>query len=147
MAAAFNTPLAAITFVLEEIVQDLNSPLMGSVILASVLGAFTVHAIIGKNPAFILPQVEGATWRAYLGVPMASAFASLVGIGFQRATLRLRAFSKGWKTLPSWMHPLARWPDCLDPWGAVFFWSGRLGVFGLGYDDLSAISMARLDGA
>ncbi|MGI8955325.1 MAG: chloride channel protein, partial [Chthoniobacterales bacterium] len=29
LAAAFNTPLAAITFVLEEIVQDLNSPLVG----------------------------------------------------------------------------------------------------------------------
>jgi chloride channel protein, CIC family len=139
LAAAFNTPLAAITFVLEEIVQDLNSPLVGSVILASVLGAFTVHAIIGKNPAFVLPQVEGATWRAYLGIPIASAFASLVGIGFQRATLLLRAFAKSWNGLPRWMHPLL---GGLTVWilgVAVFIWSGRLGVFGLGYDDLSAL--------
>ncbi len=144
LAAAFNTPLAAITFVLEEIVQDLNSPLIGSVILASVLGAFTVHAIIGSNPAFVLPQVEGATWRAYLGVPLASAFASLVGIGFQRATLGLRAFSRSWKTLPGWMHPLL---GGLTVWSLgilVFVWSGRLGVFGLGYDDLSAILQGRI---
>jgi len=106
LAAAFNTPLAAITFVLEEIVQDLNSPLVGSVILASVLGAFAVHAIIGENPAFVLPQIEGATWRAYLGVPLASAFASLVGIAFQRATLRLRGISKNWNAIPRWIHPL-----------------------------------------
>jgi chloride channel protein, CIC family len=139
LAAAFNTPLAAITFVLEEIVQDLNSPLVGSVILASVLGAFAVHAIIGKNPAFVLPQIEGATWRAYLGVPLASAFASLVGIAFQRATLQLRGFAKNWNGIPRWMHPLL---GGLTVWvlgAGLFLSSGHLGVFGLGYGDLSAM--------
>ncbi len=139
LAAAFNTPLAAITFVLEEIVQDLNSPLIGSVILASVLGAFAVHAIIGENPAFVLPQIEGATWRAYLGVPLASAFASLVGIAFQRTTLKLRGFSRNWTKFPRWLHPLL---GGLTVWFfgvAIFIWSGRLGVFGLGYTDLSAM--------
>ena len=144
LAAAFNTPLAAITFVLEEIVQDLNSPLVGSVILASVLGAFMVHAIIGKNPAFVLPQIEGATWRAYIGVPLASAFASLVGIAFQRTTLRLRGFSKNWSALPRWIHPLF---GGLTVWflgAGIFLWSGHLGVFGLGYDDLSALLHGRI---
>jgi CIC family chloride channel protein len=139
LAAAFNTPLAAITFVLEEIVQDLNSRLVGSIILASVLGAFAVHAIIGKNPAFVLPQIEGATWRAYIGVPIAAAFASLVGIGFQRATMWLRLLSKRWQALPRWMHPLL---GGLTVWVLgvlVFIWSGHLGVFGLGYDDLTAL--------
>lgn len=139
LAAAFNTPLAAITFVLEEIVQDLNSRLVGSIILASVLGAFAVHAIVGKNPAFVLPQIEGATWKAYVGVPLAAAFASIVGIGFQRATMWLRLLSKSWKTLPRWMHPLF---GGLVVWGlgvALFIWSGHLGVFGLGYDDLTAL--------
>ena len=54
LAAAFNTPLAAMTFVLEEIIGDLNSRLLGGVLLASVLGALAVHGIIGKQPAFIL---------------------------------------------------------------------------------------------
>ena len=144
LAAAFNTPLASITFVLEEIVQDLNSPLIGSIILASVLGAFTVHAIIGKNPAFVLPQIENTTWQVYAGVPLAAAFASLVGIGFQRATMHLRVFSKKWNGLPRWMHPLL---GGLTVWllgVSVFLWSGRLGVFGLGYDDLSAMLHGRI---
>lgn len=139
LAAAFNTPLAAITFVLEEIVQDLNSPLIGSIILASVLGAFTVHAIIGKNPAFVLPQIDATSWKVYICVPFASAFASLVGIAFQRSTLRLRSFSKNWNTLPRWMHPLL---GGLTVWllgVGIFMWSGHLGVFGLGYDDLTAL--------
>lgn len=116
LAAAFNTPLAAITFVLEEIVQDLNSPLIGSIILASVLGAFTVHAIIGKNPAFVLPQIDSTSWQVYICVPFAAAFASLVGIGFQRATLRLRLFSKNWNAVPRWTHPLM---------GGLTVWLGR----------------------
>jgi CIC family chloride channel protein len=144
LAAAFNTPLAAITFVLEEIVQDLNSPLIGGIILASVLGAFTVHAIIGRNPAFVLPQIEGTSWAVYFCVPFASAFASLVGIGFQRCTMRLREISKRWRGLPRWMHPTI---GGLTVWilgVAVFLWSGHLGVFGLGYDDLTEMLHGRI---
>jgi CIC family chloride channel protein len=35
IAAAFNTPLAAVVFSLEEIMGDLNAPVMGGVVLAS----------------------------------------------------------------------------------------------------------------
>lgn len=58
LAAAFNTPLAAITFVLEELIGDMNSRFLGGVVLSSVAGAFVVYAIIGKQPAFNLPGVE-----------------------------------------------------------------------------------------
>jgi CIC family chloride channel protein len=58
LAAAFNTPLAATTFVLEEIIGDLNSRLLGGVLLASVLGALVVHGVIGKQPSFTLTGVD-----------------------------------------------------------------------------------------
>jgi CIC family chloride channel protein len=45
LAAAFNTPLAATTFVLEEIIGDLNSRMLGAVLLASVLGALVSQAV------------------------------------------------------------------------------------------------------
>src|SRR4029077_5045385 len=35
IAAAFNTPMAAVLFALEEIVGDLHAPVLGSVVLAS----------------------------------------------------------------------------------------------------------------
>ena len=45
--------MAAIAFVLEEIIGDLNSRYLGGLLLASVLGAFMVHGIIGRELSFL----------------------------------------------------------------------------------------------
>ena len=60
LAAAFNTPIAAVTFVMEEIIQDLNSNLLGSVLLASVIGALVVHGLVGPQPAFAIHEHRSA---------------------------------------------------------------------------------------
>ena len=65
LAAAFNTPLAAITFVLEELVGDMNSRLLGSVVLSSLAGAFVVFAVIGKHPAFGIQMDDTWSWNMY----------------------------------------------------------------------------------
>ena len=140
LAAAFNTPLAAVTFVLEEIVQDLNSRILGSVLLASVIGAFVVQAVIGKQPSFTLATVEPSGWMMYLLVPVVAALAALVGVAFQRFTLTLRnqRQHRALTGIPLWLRPSL---GGLITWGlgvAVFLRTGHLGVFSLGYDDLSA---------
>lgn len=138
LAAAFNTPLAATTFVLEEIIGDLNSRFLGAVLLASVIGAFVVHGLIGRQPAFTLTGVESPTWVAYVLTPVVAALASVVGVYFQRVSLGLRARAKGIRALPKWMIPAV---GALLTWvlGSLVFWrTGHLGVFSLGYDDLSS---------
>jgi CIC family chloride channel protein len=137
LAAAFNAPLASVAFVLEEIIGDLNSRSLGMVLVAAVVGAFVVHACIGAQPAFSLPNITEPTWRAYLLMPVAAALGAVAGAFFQRATLDLRAASRKRPVVPRWLHPLA---GGLLTWVigmAVFAKSGRLGIFGLGYDDLS----------
>jgi CIC family chloride channel protein len=137
LAAAFNAPLAATTFVLEEIIGDLNSRLLGSVLLASVLGALAVHGIIGKQPAFALSNVDAPTWVGYALTPVVAALASLIGVYFQRCSMGLRAWSKNLRRCPPWLLPVG---GALITWAlgtAVFCGTGRLGVFGLGYDDLT----------
>jgi CIC family chloride channel protein len=138
LAAAFNTPLAAVTFVLEEIIADLNSALLGSVLLASVLGAFVVHGLVGKQPAFTLAAVDSPGWLAYVLTPAVAAVAALVGVLFQKSTLGLRAKRKEFRHVPAWMRPAL---GGLISWAlgaVVFIRTGHLGVFSLGYDDLSA---------
>lgn len=138
LAAAFNAPLAAIAFVIEEIVGDLNNRYLGRVVLSSVIGAFVVYALLGRQPAFSLPPIENVSWLHYLFVPLVALVASLAGVVFQRATLRWRLRLKRQKRIPTWLLPilggLATWViGC-----AVFLASGKIGVFGLGYQDLSS---------
>jgi CIC family chloride channel protein len=137
LAAAFNTPIAAITFVLEEIIEDLNSRFLGSVLLASVLGAMVVHGLVGPQPAFSLAGVRSPSWLGYVLLPAVSALASLAGIAFQRGTIWLRPKVRGLSSIPKWTRPAlgaaAAWLVAV----VVFRATGRLGVFSLGYDDLS----------
>jgi CIC family chloride channel protein len=138
LAAAFNTPMAAITFAIEEITGDLNSRYLGRVVLAAVLGAFTVYAILGRQPAFALPNIENVSWLHYLIVPFAAAIASLAGVAFQRSTLFLRGVMRKLAAVPAWVRPgfgaLVTWVLGVS----IFLLAGKLGVFGLGYQDLSA---------
>lgn len=144
LAAAFNAPLAAVAFVLEEILEDLNSRLLGPVLLASVIGALTVHAWLGAQPAFDLPRIDEPTWRAYVLMPFSAGLAALAGVAFQRGALALRARSRTWRRVPAMWRPLlAGWVT----WAlgmAVYAHTGHLGVFGLGYDDLSVALTAGL---
>jgi len=137
LAAAFNTPLSGIAFVLEEIIGDLHSRYLGGLLLASVLGAFMVHGIIGRAPSFLMPSVETPTWLGYALTPLVAAIAAVVGVYFQRFSIGLRGRNKRRSLLPAWAQPVL---GGLITWGlgvAVFCWTGKLGVFSLGYGDLS----------
>jgi CIC family chloride channel protein len=127
-----------VTFVLEELIGDLNSRLLGSVLLAAVVGALVAHGILGPQPAFTLAPLGEPPWRAYVLLPVAAALAALVGVAFQGASLRLRLACRGWTRIPLWWRPAVGALICWAIGSAVFLKTGRLGVFGLGYDDLSA---------
>jgi len=138
LAAAFNAPLAATTFVLEEIIGDLNSRYIGAVLLAAVLGALVVHGIIGKQPSFSLTGVESPTWIGYVLTPVVAACAGLVGVYFQRCSLRLRNRLKRDLLVPRWALPMVGAGIAWVLGVLVFSGTGHLGVFSLGYDDLSS---------
>ena len=138
LAAAFNAPLAAIAFVIEEIVGDLNNRYLGRVVLSSVIGAFVVYALLGRQPAFSLPPIENISWLHYLVVPLVAFVASLAGVVFQRLTLSWRQRLRKQVRVPAWLLPIL---GGLLTWVigcAVFLGTGKLGVFGLGYQDLSS---------
>src|SRR5580658_9453806 len=107
IAAAFNTPLAAVVFSLEEIMGDLNAPLMGGVVLASATAWVVLRLSLGDHPLFKVPQyhlVSPAEFAVYavLGVGggvVSAAFAKLL-LGMRARFLRLPR-----KTV--WLQPLA----------------------------------------
>ncbi|HVO40380.1 MAG TPA: chloride channel protein [Spirochaetia bacterium] len=145
LAAAFNTPLAAITFVLEEMLNnEFGSRVLGGVVLAAVLGALIVQAFLGRQPAFRLPSVEGVTWLMYLILPVVAVVASLIGVAFQVLALSLRARVRQKSRVPAWLRPSC---GALVTWivgCAAFLLTRHIGVFGLGYSDLSLALNNRL---
>jgi CIC family chloride channel protein len=137
LAAAFNTPIAAVTFVLEEIIGDLNSRLLGSVLLAAVLGALVAHGILGAQPAFTLHGQGSPQWLAYALTPLVAAIAAVAGCWFQKLALDLRLFNRRPSPLPAWVRTMLGGLAVWAIGAAVFLGTGHAGVFSLGYDDLS----------
>jgi CIC family chloride channel protein len=144
LAAAFNTPLAGVTFVLEELIGDLNSRLLGSVIIGAMLGALVAHGIIGPQPSFSLAAIGEPSWSSYLLVPVVAAAGTFVGVAFQKSALALRARQKRLTAVSAWLRPAIGGLICWGLGVLVFFQTGKLGVFGLGYDDLSEALTGKL---
>ncbi len=55
VAAAFNTPLAAVLFTLEEILANLHARLIGSVVLGAATSWMILHLLLGDEPIFQVP--------------------------------------------------------------------------------------------
>ena len=50
IAAAFNAPIAAVTFTLEELIGDLDQTMLSGVIVAAALAAVVEHSDLGRQP-------------------------------------------------------------------------------------------------
>jgi len=106
IAAAFNAPIAAITFTLEELIGDLDQTMLSGVIVAAALAAYVEHAILGTNPvfhvngAYTLTHASSLIWYSLLGL-----LAALVSVAFTDSLLFTRAQFRRMTTVPKWVHP------------------------------------------
>ncbi len=106
IAAAFNAPIAAITFTLEELIGDLDQTMLTGVIVAAALSALIENTILGSNPIFhvnrnyALGNASSLLWYAVLGL-----LAAIVSVTFTDLLLWLRAQFKRLTIVPKWVHP------------------------------------------
>lgn len=105
IAAAFNAPIAAVTFTIEEIVGTLDQTLLSGVIVAAALAAVVERSVLGEHPVFSIPQGYGLDHASSLVVYAAlGVTAALVSVAFTESLLGLRArFARS--RLPSWVRP------------------------------------------
>ena len=122
---------------LEEIIGDLNSRMLGGVLLAALLGALVGHGLFGAQPAFVLHGQGAPGWIGYALTPLVAALAAVAGGWFQKFSLGLRAVNKRPSRLPSWMRTMFGGIAVWAIGATVFVATGHAGVFSLGYDDLS----------
>jgi CIC family chloride channel protein len=123
IAAAFNAPIAAVTFTLEEVIGDLDQTMLSGVIVAAALAAVVERSILGQHPVleimrtYTLGSASSLLWYAVLGV-----LSGLISLAFTDSLLGLRAQFKRLTSVPKWVHPAIG--------GAV---TGALAVIGLAW--------------
>jgi CIC family chloride channel protein len=106
IAAAFNTPMAAVLFSLEEVMGDMHAPILGSVVLASATSWAVMRLLLGNNPLFQVPQytlVHPLELAIYALLGIAGGFLS---VAFTRLLLSMRKFFLHLPTKTRWWHPV-----------------------------------------
>ncbi len=104
IAAAFNTPIAAVTFTLEEVVGDLNARILGATIVAAVTASVVRRALLGSESIFHVPPYALLHTVELPIYVLVGAAAALLAAAVARGLLALRGWMKG-----------LRWPAPLKP--------------------------------
>jgi CIC family chloride channel protein len=107
VAAAFNTPLAAVLFALEEVVGDLHAPVLGSVVLASATSWAMLRLLLGNDPLFKVPQYQLVSpWE--LGVyAVLGVLGGFVSVAFTKLLLGMREYFLKLPGKTKWFQPVA----------------------------------------
>src|SRR6266403_1645246 len=90
IAAAFNTPLAAVLFALEEVVGDLHAPVLGSVVLASATSWAVLRLLLGNDPLFKVPQYQLVSPVELFIYAVLGLLGGLLSAAFTKSLLKLR---------------------------------------------------------
>jgi chloride channel protein, CIC family len=107
IAAAFNTPLAAVLFSLEEVMGDMHAPVLGSVVLASATSWAVLRLLLGNDPLFRVPQyqlIHPGEFAVYALLGVAGGF---VSVAFTQLLLWMRAKFLKFPRKTRWYQPVA----------------------------------------
>ncbi len=138
IAAAFNAPIAAVTFTIEEVVGDLDQAVLAWIVVAAAIAAGIERAVLGEHPVFTISKHYGLEhfssliFYAVLGV--AAATISLV---FTDSLVGLRGWFRKLKQVPLWAQPGVGGLITGGLAVAGIYWLGINGVTGGGYGTLS----------
>ncbi len=133
LAAAFNTPIAAVLFALEEIVGDLHAPILGSAVLASATSWLVLHLVLGDNPLFRVPGyhlVSPVELGAYVVLGIVGGLSS---VAFVKLLLWMRARFAKLPRASLWIQPVAGGLTV----GIFGFFVPQ--VLGVGYDQVERV--------
>ena len=107
LAAAFNTPIAAVLFSLEEVLGDLQAPVLGSVVLSSATSWMVLHLILGDDPLFHPPAWQLVSPLEIGIYPVLGVVGGLASVCFVKLLLNLRVWFRRFPPSTVWLQPTA----------------------------------------
>jgi CIC family chloride channel protein len=133
IAAAFNTPITGVLFVMEEVVAAWDAAVLGSIVLAAASAVVTTRWFLGDTPLFRVPELPPlADPRELVVFVVLGVAAGLLATAYVRAVVGLRRR----------LGPQSRMPPMLGPFtagcavGLVGLWFPE--VLGAGYRGMDA---------
>ena len=106
LAAAFNTPIAAVLFALEEVVGNLHAPLLGSVVLSTATAWMVMNLMLGDQALFNVPEYELVHFSELGFYAILGVIGGYVSIFFVRTLLQIRQRFLDMPERTRWVQPL-----------------------------------------
>lgn len=119
LAAAFNAPISAVLFVIEEVIGRWTAGILGSVVLSAVSSVVVMRWFLGSEPLFRIPAVQmqrPSELIAYSALGIVGGVASVV-------------FSSGITWLRPRFRAFPRWTQYLQP-AVAGLCIGFIAIFG-----------------
>jgi CIC family chloride channel protein len=105
LAAAFNTPIAAVLFSLEEILGDFHAPVMGSIVLSSATSWMVLHLVLGDQPLFHTPAYQLVNPLEFGVYAVLGVIGGLGSVCFVKLLLNLRLWFRKLPKSTLWLQP------------------------------------------
>jgi len=105
LAAAFNAPISAVLFVIEEVIGRWSAGILGSIVLSAVSSVVVMRWFLGSESLFRIPTVQLERPSELI------AYAILGVVGGLASVL----FAYGIATLRPWCKALPRWTQYFQP--------------------------------
>src|SRR5579875_2661582 len=133
LAAAFNAPISAILFVIEEVIGSWSAVVLGSLVLSAISSVVVARWFWGSEPMFRIPSITVRDPRELMAYAVLGVFGGLLAPLFSKILGYLRPR----------LRALPRWTQFLQPAlgglmvGAIGYF-GFPQVMGSGYDVMDA---------
>ncbi|HEY1493718.1 MAG TPA: chloride channel protein [Candidatus Solibacter sp.] len=105
LAAAFNTPIAAVLFSLEEVMGDMHAPVLGSIVLSSATSWIVLHLLLGDEPLFHVPSYQLVHPLEFGIYALLGVVGGLVSVGFVKLLLWQRMRFSSLPARTRWLQP------------------------------------------
>jgi len=129
LAAAFNAPISAVLFVIEEVIGRWTAGILGSVVLSAVSSVVVMRLFLGSESLFRIPAVQLERPSELIAYSILGIVGGLASVVF---SMGIATFRPKFKALPLWTQYLQ--PAMAGLLIGIIAWLGAPQVMGAGYE-------------